>query len=418
MVSGFVQSVRGKLIRDRYYVVVGKVRHSQAMNKPPVDIWIITETDGTILSAHCLGCKAGLGETCTHVASVMFYIEAWTRIDGKLACTRVKCTWLLPTYVSEVNYAPVQDIDFSSARKLKENLDGKIDTLTPDCKADLIGDRSALFVKDDEVEKCRPTKKELSAFYAKLNKCSVKPLALSLQDDYGGQFVVGSRAVPVITDLYETQNLDLNYPDLLRKCLAVKLELTVENIALVEKDTRSQAKCLSFYRHRAGRIGTSMSGAASKCNLAKLPQSTIRTICYPHLFKVNRKAIKHGCKYEDIAIKAYVEMISTKHVNSQHPFLHASPDFLSLCDCCGLCCGEVKCPISIQDCDFDKYALQKSSCLDKVDGSFKLIRSHNYYYQLEYQSYGTVHTVVGCPSSSERGSSNQNNFQPVKLLSN
>ena len=398
MVSGFVQSVRGKLIRDKYYVVVGKVRHSQAMNAPAVDIWIITETDGTILSAHCLGCKAGLGETCTHVASVMFYIEAWTRIHGKLACTSVKCTWLLPTYVSEVNYAPVQDIDFSSARKLKENLDGKIDALTPNCNADLNGDRSALFDRDDEVEKCRPTTEELSTFYAKLNQCSVKPVALSLQDDYAGQFVVGSRAVPVITDLYETQNLDLNYPDLLRKCLAVKLEITEENIALVEKDTRSQAKCSSFYRHRAGRIGASMSGAASKCNLAKPPQSTIRTICYPHLFKVNTKAINHGCKYEDIAIKAYAEMMSTKHVNfkvekcglfinSQHPFLHASPDFLSSCDCCGLGCGEVKCPISIQDCDFDKYALKKSSCLEKVDGNFKLIRSHNYYYQVQQQLF-------------------------------
>ena len=60
MVSGFVQSVRGKQICDKYYVVVGKVRHSQAMNEPPVDIWIITETDGTILFTHCLGCKAGL----------------------------------------------------------------------------------------------------------------------------------------------------------------------------------------------------------------------------------------------------------------------------------------------------------------------------------------------------------------------
>lgn len=40
MVSGFVQSVRGKLIRDKCYVMVGKVRHSQGMNEPPVDIWI------------------------------------------------------------------------------------------------------------------------------------------------------------------------------------------------------------------------------------------------------------------------------------------------------------------------------------------------------------------------------------------
>ena len=93
-----------------------------------------------------------------------------------------------------------------------------------------------------------------------------------------------------------------------------------------------------------------MSGTASKCNLAKPPLSTIRTFCYPHLFKVNTKAIKHGCKYEDIAIKAYAEMMSTKHVNFKvekcvlfnnalHPFLHASSDFLSSCHCCGLGAG-------------------------------------------------------------------------------
>ena len=52
MVSGFVQAVRGKRIRDKYYAVVGKVRHSQAMNEPPVDIWIVTETEMGRSSSH------------------------------------------------------------------------------------------------------------------------------------------------------------------------------------------------------------------------------------------------------------------------------------------------------------------------------------------------------------------------------
>ena len=127
MVSGFITSVRGRII-SRKYVVVTKVRHSQRMNDPHVNIWIIAENDGTILSAHCLGCEAGLAESCSHIASVMFYIEAWMCIHGKLACTHVKCTWLLPTYVNEVPYARVKDIDFTSAKKLKENLDNKIDS--------------------------------------------------------------------------------------------------------------------------------------------------------------------------------------------------------------------------------------------------------------------------------------------------
>ena len=104
MVSGFISNVQGKVICDKF-VVIGKVRHSQCMNEPPLPVWIISSKEGTVTSAHCLGWKAGLSETCTHVASVSFYIETWMRINGKLACTQVKCTWLLLTYVSEVLYA-------------------------------------------------------------------------------------------------------------------------------------------------------------------------------------------------------------------------------------------------------------------------------------------------------------------------
>ena len=41
----------------------------------------------------------------------------------------MKCTWLLPTYVSKVTYARAKDINFTSAKKLKENLDNKIESI-------------------------------------------------------------------------------------------------------------------------------------------------------------------------------------------------------------------------------------------------------------------------------------------------
>ena len=126
LVSGFVTSVKGLLVSGKV-VVIAKVRHSQRMNDPLIPIWIITEEEGTILYAHCIECKAGLAETCSHVASVLFYMEAWTRINGKVACTQVKCAWLLPTFVNEVNYDRVEDINFKSAVKLKEELDESID---------------------------------------------------------------------------------------------------------------------------------------------------------------------------------------------------------------------------------------------------------------------------------------------------
>ena len=49
-------------------------------------------------------------------------------------------------------------------------------------------------------------------------------------------------------------------------------------------------------------------------------------------------------------------------INEQYPFLHATPDFLTSCDCCGFGCGEVKFPICIGEyCDFYKYVTEKSS---------------------------------------------------------
>ena len=155
-------------------MVVGKVRHSQRMNEPPLPVWIIASKEGTVISAHCLGCKAGLSETCSHVASLLFYIEAWTRIHGKLACTQVKCTWLLPTYVSEVPYATVQDINFQSAKKLKENLDDKIKKFSetrPDAAqpTNLI---SPVIPSPSVMSNCSsavPSKTEMETLFAKLN---------------------------------------------------------------------------------------------------------------------------------------------------------------------------------------------------------------------------------------------------------
>ena len=78
------------------------------MNERPIAVWIITNKEGVVLSAHCLGCKAGLAETCSHIVSILFRIEDATRINETLVCTQVKCMWLLPTYVSEVPYGRVK----------------------------------------------------------------------------------------------------------------------------------------------------------------------------------------------------------------------------------------------------------------------------------------------------------------------
>ena len=70
MIAGFIASVQGHIIADKF-VVLAKVRHSQRINDSLISCWVITEREGTIVSAHCLGCKAGLAESCSYVASVL-----------------------------------------------------------------------------------------------------------------------------------------------------------------------------------------------------------------------------------------------------------------------------------------------------------------------------------------------------------
>ena len=90
-----------------------------------------------------------------------------------------------------------------------------------------------------------------------------------MPDKYADQFMAKSRTVSFVSDLFESENLDLNYHELLQKCAAVKLEISRENIMLVEKDTRAQTKSSGFFRHRAGRIGASSSGVAFLSNLSQ-----------------------------------------------------------------------------------------------------------------------------------------------------
>ena len=73
---------------------------------------------------------------------------------------------------------------------------------------------------------------------AKFSKAAV----LSFIDPYADQFIDESRSLPIIPDLFETGNVDLAYPELLRKCVEVTLDISDEHVNKVELNTRDQAR--------------------------------------------------------------------------------------------------------------------------------------------------------------------------------
>ena len=62
------------------------------MNDPPLRPWVSVADDGIITTAHCT-CMAGLAECCSHIAALLFTIQAKIKTLENAACTSRKCKW-------------------------------------------------------------------------------------------------------------------------------------------------------------------------------------------------------------------------------------------------------------------------------------------------------------------------------------
>ena len=202
------------------------------MNEPFVSLWIITNNNGTVLFAHCVGCMAGQGECCSHIASVLFYVEAWNHVNEKLAC-HGHCSWLLLAAVSGVPYAPVSDMNFTSAKKLRKNLDKSINSLPTSC----ITSSGQGTVTDKGTVTTPPATKSKASIsvptVTELNLCKTKSLALSLIHPFSDYFITKSRHIQTIPYLFDKKYLDMEYHNLLEAWSNVNNEIIEDEIKKV-----------------------------------------------------------------------------------------------------------------------------------------------------------------------------------------
>ena len=106
-------SVQGfSVLKLRAVIVAGNVRHSQSVSSAPLRPWVAAEADGRIVCAHCT-CMAVLGEACSHIAALLFWLEDNNRLLADPSCTSVPCQWSAPT-MQNADYRRIKDIDFAS----------------------------------------------------------------------------------------------------------------------------------------------------------------------------------------------------------------------------------------------------------------------------------------------------------------
>ena len=68
----------------------------------------IADKTGKLVCSHCT-CMAGLGEACTHVSALLFYIDTKVCIRDSRTVTEAAAYWKLPSTTRDVTYLPVCD---------------------------------------------------------------------------------------------------------------------------------------------------------------------------------------------------------------------------------------------------------------------------------------------------------------------
>ena len=252
----------------------------------------------------------------------------------------------------------------------------------------MVDKRKGSFLSD--VLQCIPTDEEQTKFLTNIAK--FKPVICSivspLSDDFKHISPVNNLP-PCLKDLYQAQNEELTYSELIAVCEQTKLTITEEEVAIIEATTRNQAKNTAWFNQRAGRITASVMKSVCATDSGNPAQSVIQRICYPDENKFFSQATKWGCEHESLAKTAYTNIMQVSHrgfvfkdsglvVSTNHPFIAASPDGIINCECCGPGVLEIKCPYCVRN--------DEPSNAPYLDNG-KLGRNHMYFYQVQTQIY-------------------------------
>ena len=107
----------------------------------------------------------------------------------------------------------------------------------------------------------------------------------------------------------------------------------------------------------------------------------------PIAAKVIEKHIKDTNLHTNFSLKPVGFVIATST-----PYVGASPDRLTECDCCGRCVLEIKCPSTLQGKDIDERVKVDKSFFLQIHPETKeiyLVKNHDYYFQFQLQLYVT-----------------------------
>ena len=86
------------------------------MSSTLLNPWVIVKNSGTVICGHCT-CMAGLGEACSHIGALLYWIEYTVRKRDEESCTSKANKWIEPRKTKKVPYLQLDAIDFTFSEK-------------------------------------------------------------------------------------------------------------------------------------------------------------------------------------------------------------------------------------------------------------------------------------------------------------
>ena len=309
-----------------------------------------------ILAVHC-DCMAGLGESCSHAACLMWAVEAGAKRRSSLTVTDKKAYWVLPGPLRKVEPVRVKEMKFSDNPRPSP---------------------SSLHHRSIEP----PSEESVSKFMEAMSKGRTRPAVLSLVHPYSDEYIPKSLdgSLPkLLTELFDKAHLQatLNELVVMAEGAMTSYKCTMSEVQAAEEATKDQANSKVWFQLRAGRVTASNLKAVCSTKPEKPSVSLVMTICYPELKKFRSSATTWGCKHEVTGRKVYNNIQSQNHdgfslsasglhISLEEGFMAASPDGLVTCNCCGDGICEIKVIVRIY---LQHLLTQNSECFPCVQFS-------------------------------------------------
>lgn len=334
--------------------------------------WVCVRRSGCIVATHCT-CAAGLGEACSHIAALLFAIESITQSRDKteVSCTDIPCQWK-KCENQNIASCTAENLDMSHPKHGKV-LNGRQRKKRKEVPGLSIQEQQQAFA---ELREILPT------------------AAVLVRDNSD-------------TDSASESEDDVDYPQLpyrlarltnVNNCSpqtiiddAIPTKAQIYNLS---QATVAQSQSHLWSAQRRGRVTASNMHRVihHKADGA----SVVRTIMQYDSKSISHvPSVKWGTEHEDTARDEFYRHMTAVHTNfvlkrtglviyQPYPFLAASPDGISTCDCHGDAVLEIKCPFKYKNlCSTEILQIQDPTfCLD-THGSLK--KAHQYYDQVQTQ---------------------------------